>query len=94
MPDTVGSAIYDILMSTTTINQLLSCTSTKHRFSYYLAHVFLENFEEKSVNAVVVCDTDYQPMGADQGLSMQWWCVTQTINPWGPTKGCQCSGGV
>ena len=44
-----------MLMGTTSINQLLSCISTKHKLSY-LAHV-LEHFEGNAVNVVVVCDT-------------------------------------
>ena len=55
----------NMLMGTTSINQLLSCMSTKHKLSYHLAHV-LEHLKEM--------------------LSMQWWCVTLTINPRRPTK--------
>ena len=42
-------------MSTTSINRLLSCASTKHMFSYHLAHVSLEHFEGNAVHVVVLC---------------------------------------
>ena len=48
-------------MSTTLINQLLSCASTKHKLTYHRTHVSLEHFTGKAVNVVVVCDTDYHP---------------------------------
>ena len=54
-------------MGTTSVDSLLSCTSTKCKLTYHLAHVFLEHFEEKAVNVVVVCDTDYQPTESHQG---------------------------
>ena len=56
----------NMLMSTTSINQLLSCTSTKHKHKH-LGHVSLEYFVVKAVKVVVVCDTDYQPTEAHQG---------------------------
>ena len=54
---------YDyMLMSTTLIDQPLSCASTQHKLTYHLTHVSLEHFTGKAVNVVeVVCDTDYQP---------------------------------
>ena len=45
-----------MLMGTTSINQLLSCISTKQKLSYHLVHV-LEHFEGNAVSVVVVCDT-------------------------------------
>ena len=56
----------NMLMSTTSINQLLACTSMKHKLFCHLAHVLLEHLKER--------------------MSMQWWCVTQTINQGGPKK--------
>ena len=71
----------NLLMGTTSINQLLSCISTKHKLSYHLAHV-LEHFEGNAVNVVVVCDTDYQPTKAHKGtLSRGGWCTHSSACP-------------
>ena len=65
----------NMLMGTTSINQLLSYISTKHKLSYHLAHV-LEHFEGNAVNVVVVCGTDYRPTEAHKGtLSRGGWCT-------------------
>ena len=71
----------NMLIGTTSINQLLSCISTKHKLSYHLAHV-LEHFEGNAVNVVVVCDTDYQPTEAHKGtLSRGGWCTHSSACP-------------
>ena len=71
----------NMLMGTTSINQLLSCISTKHKLSYHLAHV-LEHFEGNAVNVVVVCDTDYQPTEAHKRtLSRGGWCTHSSACP-------------
>ena len=72
---------YDsMLIGTTSINQLLSCISTKHKLPY-LAHV-LEHFEGNAVNVVVVCDTDYQTTQAHKGtLSRGGWCTHSSACP-------------
>ena len=71
----------NMLMGTTSINQLLSCISTKHKLSYHLAHV-LEHFEGNAVNVVVVCDTDYQPTEAHKKtLSRGGWCSHSSACP-------------
>ena len=61
MPNTVGSAGHDVhdsmSISTISMKQLLSCTSTKHSLSCHLAHGLLEHFEGKAVKVVVVYDT-------------------------------------
>ena len=54
-------------MSTTSINQWLPCTSTKHKIGHHLAHVSLEHFKGKAVSVVEMCDTDYQATEAHQG---------------------------
>ena len=67
-----------MLMGTTSINQLLSCISTKHKLSYHLALV-LEDFEGNAVNVVVVCDTDYQPTEAHKGTLSRVWLAIPAI---------------
>ena len=54
-------------MSTTSINQWLPCTSTKHKIGHHLAHVSLEHFKGKAVSVVEMCDPDYQPTESHQG---------------------------
>ena len=69
-----------MLMSNTSINQLLSCKPTKQKLSYHLPHVSLEHSEGKAVNVVVVCDTDFQPTEAHQGTSLDggWYTHSST----------------
>ena len=88
-------------MSTTLINQLLSCASTQHKLTYHLTHVSLEHFAGKAVNAVVVvCNTDYQPRSPTKEhshveaktlipphviLSIQE-CILQETHVWSPDR--------
>ena len=82
MSDTVYVLWQDnMLMGTTSINQLLSCILTKRKLSYHLAYV-LEHFEGNAVNVMVVCDADYLPTEAHKGtLSRGGWCTHSTACP-------------